>query len=112
MIESQSHPKTDSPPMIPAVSEGRPAPSGNLPKILAASLAIGRGATSSSAPRWLLKIKNSVQPRAVRHYDEFASAKRDSGTDGVVVPGLSAALVVDRPRPLRSCRHILENRIL
>ncbi len=56
-------------------------------------------------------VKNSVQPRAVRHYDEFASAKRDSGTAAAVVPGLFAALVVDRPRPLRSCRHILENHI-
>jgi hypothetical protein len=65
----------------------------------------------SSSPRWVFKIRNSVQPRVVRHYDEFASAKRDSGADGVVVPGLSAALVVDRPRPLRSCRHILESHI-
>ena len=82
-----------------------------FPKNFAACLAIGRGATSSSSPRRLLKVRNSVQPRAVRHYDEFASAKRDSGTDGAVVPGLSAPLVVDRPGPLRSCRHILENAI-
>jgi hypothetical protein len=85
---------------------------GKFPKNLAVSLAIGQGATSSSSPRWLLKVKNSVQPRAVWHYDEFASAKRDSGTDGAVEPGLSAALVVDRPRPLRSYHHILENLIL
>ena len=66
---------------------------------------------SCSSPRWLLKIKNSVQPRAVRRYDEFASAKLDSGGAAAVAPGLSAVLVADRPRPRRSCRHSLENDI-
>jgi hypothetical protein len=66
---------------------------------------------SSSSPRWLRKIKNSVPPRVVRRYDEFASAKPDSDAAAVVAPGLSAVLVADRPTLLRSCRHILENAI-
>jgi hypothetical protein len=82
-----------------------------LPENLAACLATGRGATSSSSPRWLLEIKNSVPSLVVRRYGEFVSAKSDSGTGAAVVPGLSAALVVDRLRPRRSCRHILENHI-
>ena len=65
----------------------------------------------SSSPRWLLKIKNSVRPRVVRLYDEFASGKLDSSADGAVVLGLSATLVADRLRPRRSCRRILENAI-
>jgi hypothetical protein len=66
---------------------------------------------SSFFPRWLFKIKNSVPPRVVRRYDEFASAKPDSGAAAAVVRGLSASLVADRPRLRRSCRHILENDI-
>jgi hypothetical protein len=65
----------------------------------------------SSSRQCLLKIKNSVQPRVVRRYDEFASAKLDSGAAAAVAPGLSAVLVADRPRPRHSCRHILENDI-
>ena len=64
-----------------------------------------------SSPRWLLKINISVQPRVVRRYDEIASGKLDSG-GAAVAPGLSAALVADRPSPRRSCRHsLLENAI-
>ena len=64
-----------------------------------------------SSPRWLLKINISVQPRVVRRYDEFASGKLDSGGAAAVAPGLSAALVADRPSPRRSCRHSLGNAI-
>ena len=82
-----------------------------FPKNLAACLAIGPDVTSSSPPQWLLTIKNSVQPRVVRPYGEFASAKPNSAAAAVVGPGLSAVLVADRPALLRSCRHILENAI-
>jgi hypothetical protein len=57
----------------------------------------------------VVPIRNSARTRAARHYDEFASAKPDSGTDDAVVPGLSVPLIVDRPTPTRSCRHILED---
>jgi hypothetical protein len=66
---------------------------------------------SCSFPRRPLTIQNSVQPRAVRRYDEFASAKPDSGGGAAVEPGPSVAPGVDRPSGQRSCRHSLENDI-
>jgi hypothetical protein len=69
------------------------------PKKLAVCLAIGRGATSFFSRPWLLKIKNTAQPRVVRRYDECASAKPDSGAAAAVAPGHSVVLGADRLRP-------------
>jgi hypothetical protein len=57
--------------------------------------------------------REGQRPRACAagRCDEFASAKPDFGFGGAVVSGPSATLIVDRPRPHHSCRHMIEGAI-
>ena len=82
-----------------------------FPKNPAVCLAPVQAATSSSFPRCMAPIRNSARTCAARHYDEFANAKPDSGTDAAEVSGLSVVLIADHLAPIRSCRHMLEDAI-
>jgi hypothetical protein len=82
-----------------------------FPKNPAVCLAPDQAATSSSFPRCMAPIRNSARTCAARHYDEFASAKPDSGTAAAEGPGLSVAPIADHLAPIRSCRHMLEGAI-
>ena len=94
------------PPTVTRIMRG-PAPSQKFPKNLAACLAIGRGATSCSPPLGGFSRSTFLFSPVSSGVTTSSPAGSSTPARAAVAPGLSAALVADRPSPRRSCRHSL-----
>ena len=104
VIEAQS--MSDSAPMIPEDCHSVGQRQTKFDQNFAVHPVVGL-LRRSSCPHPVLPINISVPAHAARPYGEFTSAKPDSDSDAGEAPWSHLCVLVDHPRPHRSCRRVL-----